>query len=54
MLGHVLRSDNTTPAYQSFLFAAFGCKNFKGRVGRHRTNLFDIIVKKDLLRDKFI
>ena len=48
MLGHVLRSDNSTPAYQSFLFAAFGCNNIKGRKGRHRTNLFDIIVKKDL------
>jgi len=50
MLGHVLRSDNSTPAYQSFLFAAFGCKEFKGRRGRHRTNLFDIIVKKDLFK----
>ena len=48
MLGHVLRSDNDTPAYQSFLFAAFGCGNMKGRRGRHRNNLFDLIVKKDL------
>ena len=45
MLGHVLRSDNCTPAYQSFMFAAFGCNDLKGRKGRHRTNLFDIIVK---------
>ena len=49
MLGHVLRSDNNTPAYQSFLFAAFGCAGMKGRRGRHRSNLFDLIVKKDLL-----
>ena len=50
MLGHVLRSDNDTPAYQSFLFAAFGCEEMKGRRGRHRSNLFDIIVKRDLLK----
>ena len=54
MLGHVLRSDNSTPAYQSFLFATFGCKGLKGRLGRHRTNLYDIIVKKDFLKDKFV
>ena len=48
MLGHVLRSDNDTPAYQSFIFAAFGCGNMKGRRGRHRNNLFDLIVKNDL------
>ena len=48
-MGHVLRRDNDTPAYQSFLFAAFGCENMKGRKGRHRNNLFDLIVKKDLL-----
>ena len=50
MLGHVLRSDNCTPAYQAFLFAALGCEDLKGRAGRHRTNLFDIIVKKDLYK----
>ena len=50
MLGHVLRSDNNTPAYQSFLFAAFGCNGLKGRIGKHRTNLYDIIVKKDLFK----
>ena len=50
MLGHVLRSENSTPAYQSFLFAAFGSNELKGRVGKHRTNLFDQIVKKDLFK----
>ena len=45
MLGHVLRSDNDTPAYQSLLFATLGCQTLKGRVGRHRTNLYDIIEK---------
>ena len=50
MLGHVLRSDNNTPAYQSFLFAAFGCNGLKGRIGKHRTNLYDIIVKKYLFK----
>ena len=48
MLGHILRSNNDTPAYQSFLFAAFGCMNLKGRRGRHRSNLYDLIVKRDL------
>ncbi|XP_063673708.1 uncharacterized protein LOC134810943 [Bolinopsis microptera] len=50
MLGHVLRSDNDTPAYQSLLFASLGCQTLKGRVCRHRTNLYDIIVKKDLFK----
>ncbi|XP_063677021.1 uncharacterized protein LOC134813262 [Bolinopsis microptera] len=31
MLGHVLRSDNDTPAYQSLLFATLGCQTLKGR-----------------------
>ena len=45
MLGHILRSGNCTPAYQAFFFAAVGCRNMKGRRGRHRTNLYDLIVK---------
>ncbi|XP_063680063.1 uncharacterized protein LOC134815458 [Bolinopsis microptera] len=47
---HVLRGDNDTPAYQSLLLATLGCQTLKGRVGRHRTNLYDIIVKKDLFK----
>ena len=45
MLGHILRSDNNTPAYQSFIFATFGSKSFKGHIGRHKTNLYDLILK---------
>ena len=37
---HVLRRDNKTPAYQVLLFATVGCQTLKGRVGRHRTDLF--------------
>ena len=44
MIGHVLRSGNSTPAYQSFRFAVTGTGHLKGRVGRHRTNLFDIVI----------
>ena len=33
-----------------YLFATVGCQILKGRVGRHRTNLYDIIVKKDLFK----
>lgn len=53
MLGHVLRSGNSTPAYQVFRFVALGCKAMKGRVGRHRTNLYDLIIR-DLDRDIYI
>ena len=45
LLGHIMRSDNRTPAYQAFRFAALGSKDIKGRKGRHRTNLFDLILK---------
>ena len=54
MLGHVLRSDNNTPAYQSFLFATFGSKSFKGRIGRHRTNFYDVILKDLNKRELYI
>ena len=45
MLGHILRSGETTPAYTSLHFALKGAQQYKGRVGRPRSNLFDIIVK---------
>ena len=50
MLGHVLRSGNCTPAFQAFRFAITGTGDLKGRVGRHRTNLFDVIMKDLKLR----
>ena len=40
MFGHVLRSGESTPAYLSFRFASLTCKDYKGRVGAHRTNLY--------------
>ena len=44
MLGHVLRSDCSSPAQRALQFAvdAFNC--MKGRVGRHQNNLFKFIV----------
>ncbi len=51
MLGHVLRSGNCTPAYQAFRFAVTGTHQMKGRIGRHRTNLFDAIMNDLKCRD---
>ena len=45
MLGHILRSSNMTPAFLSFQFACIGSKNFQGRLGRPRTNLYDCVIK---------
>ena len=53
MLGHVLRSGESTPAYLSFRFACLSKGQYKGRRGAHRTNLYDIVIK-DLLLKKVI
>ena len=45
MLGHVLRSGENTPAFLAFRFACLGSNNYKGRLGRPRTNLFDVITR---------
>ena len=45
MLGHVLRSGDDTPAFFSFRFACLGCLDYKGRRGRPRSNLFDLLLK---------
>ena len=45
MLGHILRSSNNSPAQLALLFAVDSRSNMKGRVGRHQTNLFNIICK---------
>lgn len=45
MLGHVLRSGDDTPAFLSFRFACLGCLDYKGRRGRPRSNLFDLLLK---------
>ena len=47
MLGHVLRSPETTPVSLALHFAVIGSKKYKGRRGAHRTNLLSIL-KKDL------
>lgn len=45
MLGHVLRSGEYTPAFLSFRFACLGSKQLKGRLGRPRSNLYDLVTK---------
>ena len=50
MLGHVLRSGTSTPAYLSLEFAIDN--KFKGRRGAHQANLFNLILK-DLSLRKF-
>ena len=43
MLGHVLRSEENSPALLALRFAVERSKKYKGRVGRHRCNLLDTI-----------
>ena len=43
MLGHVLRMPPDTPAQQALQFAVVGAQQFKGRRGRHQTNLLETI-----------
>ena len=49
MLGHVLRSEENTPAQLALHFAVSADATMKGRVGRHQNNLFRIL-KNDLNR----
>ena len=44
MMGHVLRSDDNTPAMLSLKFVLNSGNEFKGRVGRPNTNLFAMLV----------
>ena len=43
MLGHVLRSDNNSPAQLALHFAVESQSTKKGRVGRHQSNLLRTI-----------
>ena len=43
MLGHVLRMPPDTTAQQALQFAVIGAQQFKGRRGRHQTNLLETI-----------
>ena len=47
MFGHILRSDENTPAQLALHFAVNADATMKGRVGRHQNNLFRIL-KNDL------
>ena len=53
MLGHVLRSGNDTPAFLSFRFACLESYDYKGRRGRPRTTLFEILLK-DIIEKNII
>lgn len=44
MLGHILRSDNNSPAQLALHFAVESQSVMKGRVGRHQSNLFKTIL----------
>jgi hypothetical protein len=44
MMGHVLRSDDNTPAMLSLKFVLNSSGEFKGRVGRPNTNLYTMLV----------
>ena len=43
MLGHVLRSDELSPAQAALRFTVKSMNDMQGRVGRHRDNLFQFI-----------
>ena len=47
MLGHILRSEDNTPAQLALHFAVNADSSMKGRVGRHQNNLFRLL-KSDL------
>ena len=48
MLGHILRSDDNTPAQLALHFTVNMDNEMVGRIGRHQTNLYRVI-KNDLL-----
>ena len=54
MLGHILRSGEDTPAFLSFKFACLGSMKLKGRLGRPRSNLYDLIIKDLKMRTLII
>ena len=49
MFGHILRMPENSPAALSLYFAVAGCPNLKGRRGRHRINLLNIL-RSDIQR----
>ena len=53
MLGHILRSDENTPAQLALHFAVNADTTMKGRVGRHQNKLFRIL-KDDLKKINFL
>ena len=45
MLGHVLRSEETTPAQLALQYALNGARQYEIRLGRPRINLLDTLIK---------
>ena len=44
MFGHILRSNENTPAQLALLFAVESSGLFEGRLGRPRMNLFSVLL----------
>ena len=53
MFGHILRSDENTPAQLALHFAVNADATMKGRVGRHQNNLYRML-KNDLKNRVFL
>ena len=51
MLGHILRCDDLNPAQLALHFAIESNKLYKGRIGRHQTNLIRVIMNDVKCRD---
>ena len=49
MFGHILRSPENSPAQTALSYALESVNIFKSRIGRHQTNLLDIL-KTDLIK----
>ena len=54
MLGHILRSSSNSPAQLALYFNIECNSSMRGRVGRHQTNLFNVISKDLTDRNIFI
>ena len=54
MLGHILRSDCSSPAQRAFQFAIESYNSMRGRVGRHQSNLFKTIIDDLNKRNIFV
>ena len=54
MFGHVLRSNDTTPAMLALKFAVQSNDNFVGRLGRPQNNLYSLLMNDLCKRNLFL